>query len=100
MKSLVLLSLEKMRLKLDLITACSFFKRGKGGEGIGLCSLVTTDRTRGNGLKLIQEKFSLDIRKRFFTQRVIGNWSRFPRDVVTALSLAESKKSWKTLSGT
>ena len=44
------------------------------GEGAYLLALVTSDRTRGKGTRLHQGK--LDIRKRFFTERVGGHsWS-------------------------
>ncbi|KFP72813.1 hypothetical protein N310_02192, partial [Acanthisitta chloris] len=46
-----------------------------------------------NGLKLCQGRFRLDIRKRFFTHRVAGHWKKFPREVVTAPSLTEFKRS-------
>ena len=34
----------------------------------------------------------MDIRKRFFTEKVISHWSRFPKDMVTAPSLSEFKE--------
>jgi len=48
--------------------------------------------TDGNGSKLHQGRFKLDIRKHFITKRVIKHWKRLPRGVVDAPSLSVFKR--------
>lgn len=90
LRALGLSSLEKRRLRGDL-PLYSFLWKGNGEGGIDLFSLGYSDSMHGNGSKLYQ-KFQLDLRKHFFTERVINHWDRLPTEVVDAPSLSLLKR--------
>ena len=79
-------SLEKRRLRGDLIAAFQYLS-GAYKEGSQIFTRVDNSRTRENVFWLKKGRFMLDIRRKFFTMRVVRCWNRLLREVVDAPSL-------------
>lgn len=59
------------------------------------------DRTKASDLKLKEDRFRLDIRKKLFMMRVVGHWIRLPRGAVNAPSHWKcSRSGWMWLPAT
>ena len=82
-----LFNVGKRRLQGDLTAALQYLKAAYKKAGEGLFTRACSDRTSGNGLKLKEGRFRSDIRKKFFTVRVVKPWTRFPREAVDVPSL-------------
>lgn len=77
------------RLRTDFTGVFNTFTRGRGRAGTHLFTLVVSDRTQRSGMKWHES--GEDIRKRFYTQRVVELWNRLPRKWSNT-SLTEFKK--------
>ena len=79
-----LVSLEMRRLRADLIEV---FKIVKGLEKVDqsvFFNLSEDSRTRGHQLKFQKHYCRLDVRKYFFSQRIITEWNNLPQEAITA----------------
>ena len=76
LRELRLFSLENRRLQEDLIVAFQYLEDSSRKAGEGVFVRADSDWARGNGFKVEEGRFRLDIRRKFFTVRVVRCWYR------------------------
>jgi len=87
LRNLGFFSLEKRMLQGDLFADFQYLKGDYKKEGNQLFTRADSDRTIGNGFKLKKGRLRLDVRGKFFTERVMSCWNRLPREAADASSL-------------
>ena len=92
LRNLGLFSLEKRRLRGDLINIYKYLRCRGQRDKDRLFSAVHGDRTKRNDHKWKHRKFNTNEHKNFFTVRVTKHWNGMPRGVVGA----SSRETFKT----
>ncbi|KAG8444342.1 hypothetical protein GDO86_009505 [Hymenochirus boettgeri] len=92
LEKLQLCTLEKRRLRGDMITVYKYINGPYNKLSGALFTNRTCQRTRGHPLRLEEKRFRLQARKGFFTVRTVKLWNFLPVDVVMAGSLVSFKK--------
>ena len=82
-----LTTLELSRQRGDLIETFKILTDREGFDKSEPFTLNSNTRTRGHTLKLVKPRARLDVRKFFFSQRIINSWNKLPNKVVKVTSV-------------
>lgn len=93
LKDLNMYSLEERRDRGDMIET---FKYIKGINSVKEESIFKRRKTttRGHSFKLEGQRFKSNMRKYYFTERVVDAWNNLPAEVVAANTVKEFKHAW------
>ena len=92
-----LLSLEMRRLRADLIEV---FKIMNGLEGLKVedfFELSGGRQTRGHSKKIYKQFSRLDVRKYFFSQRIVDEWNNLPSNIIKSKTINAFKRKIEPL---
>lgn len=90
LRELGLFNLKKRRLQGDLQAPLKRPKRKLERNS----TRPSIDRTRGSDFKLKEGRFMWDLRKLFFTMKMVKRWNRLSRECVDVPPLKCSEKDW------
>ena len=92
-----LLSLEMRRLRSDLIEVFKIMHNLEGVKREDFFQLRTATGRRCHSLTILKQHFRLNVRKYFFTHRVVNTWNKLSEDTVnskTVISLKNHIDPW------
>jgi hypothetical protein len=87
-----LMTLENRRRRYDLLETFKIMKRISDVDYKKLFVLRNGPSIRGHSMKLQKQYNRLDVRKHFFSQRVIDDWNKLPQAAVDAITVDQFKK--------
>ena len=93
LKKLGLISLEKRRIRGDLIQAFKIIKGFDKVDSTKFFTFSTLSSTRGHRFKLSKKRTRLELRRNFFSQRVVNTWNKLPNRVVDVVSVNAFKQA-------
>ena len=86
-----LLSLEMRRLRSDLIELFKIMHNSEGVKREDFFQLRTATGRRGHSLTILKQHCRLNVRKYFFTHRVVDTWNKLSEDIVNSKTVNSFK---------
>ena len=85
-------SLERRRLRGDLIEVFKWYRGYNKGDVNIILRISNQDRTRNNGFKLEKSRYKKEIGKNWFSNRVVDKWNALSGQVVSARKIESFKR--------
>lgn len=92
LERLNLFTLEKRRLRGDMIQVFKYLNKLSNVDHSKLFTLQTNLRTRNNGKTIQAKRCNTDIGRSYFSNRVVRHWNSLPAEVVSAETINSFKK--------
>ncbi len=100
LRMLNLWSLEERRNRADLIEVFKSLRGLSAPSSRDLFTVSTNHITRGHTLKLAKNRCNMDVRKFFFSERVVGRWNSLDQSTVDSQTINQFKKNLQRLRNT
>ena len=92
LKLLNLFSMEKRRLRGDMIQVFKLLNKLENVDHSSLFEIKTNSITRNNGLPLTAPRWHTDVGRHFFSGRIVQRWNELPAGVVSATTITCFKR--------